>query len=51
MIGNEYRADIAGSAAYGIKSIYVFTAQSGKRPDFLPEGCRDIKKITEIVIN
>ena len=51
MIGNEYRADIAGSAAYGIKSIYVFTAQSGKRPDFLPEGCREIKKITEIEIN
>lgn len=48
MVGNEYAADIVGSAAYGIKSIYIFTAQSGKKPDFLPDGCREIKKIGEV---
>lgn len=48
MIGNEYEADIEGSRNYGLKSIYVFTAQSGKRPLLLPEGCHEVKNISEI---
>lgn len=48
MIGNEYRADVLGAAEYGIKSMYVYTAQSGKRPESLPEGCKEIGKISEV---
>ncbi len=46
MIGNEYRADAFGAAEYGIKSMYVFTAQSGEKPISLPEGCIRIDKIS-----
>lgn len=48
MIGNEYRADILGAAEYGIKSMYVYTAQSGKKPVLLPESCKEIGKISEV---
>lgn len=48
MIGNEYRADIQGALAYGIDSMYIFTAQSGKRPRSLPENCREIASIAEV---
>lgn len=49
MIGNEYRADILGAEEYGLKSMYIFTAQSGKKPAWLPENCRKIDKITEVL--
>lgn len=48
MIGNEYRADVLGAAKYGIKSMYVYTAQSGEKPEFLPEGCKETGKISEV---
>lgn len=48
MIGNEYGADALGAARYGIKSMYVYTAQSGKRPEALPKSCREIEKISEV---
>lgn len=48
MIGNEYQADIQGAEEYGLKSMYVFTAQSGERPCMLPKNCREIGKITEV---
>lgn len=48
MIGNEYRADIQGADSYGIDSMYVFTLQSGKRPEVLPESCREIGTIGEV---
>ena len=49
MIGNEYRADILGAEEYGIKSVYIYTAQSGERPKRLPENCTQINKITEVL--
>ena len=51
MIGNEYRADILGAAEYGLGSIYIYTAQSGMRPQELPENCREIKKIAEVLLD
>lgn len=49
MIGNEYRADILGAEEYGIKSMYIYTAQSGERPKQLPKNCTKIEKITEVL--
>ena len=49
MIGNEHRADILGAEEYGIRSMYIFTAQSGRKPTKLPENCREINKITEVL--
>ena len=49
MIGNEYRADIQGAEEYGIRSMYIFTAQSGRKPTKLPENCRKINRITEVL--
>ena len=49
MIGNEYRADILGAEEYGIKSVYIYTAQSGERPKRFPENCTQINKITEVL--
>ncbi len=48
MIGNEYRADIFGAERYGIDSMYIFTAQSGREPVKLPENCRNLDKISQI---
>ena len=48
MIGNEYHADICGAGNYGINSMYVFTAQSGKEPSELPKSCRRIERIGEV---
>ncbi len=47
MIGNEYQADIYGADNYGIKSMYIYTAQSGKEAGKLPEGCQRIGHISE----
>ena len=47
MIGNEYRADIYGAERFGIDSMYVFTAQSGKEPLELPGNCRRLGQISE----
>lgn len=51
MIGNEYRADILGATEYGLRSMYIYTAQSGIRPSYLPENCREIKKIAEVLLD
>lgn len=48
MIGNEYAADILGSCEYGIDSIYIYTKQSGDKPDRLPVCCREISDIRDI---
>ncbi|MCM1136507.1 MAG: HAD family hydrolase [Clostridium sp.] len=48
MIGNEYIADIFGAHNYGIDSMYVHTAQSGKEPPALPESCRRIAGISDV---
>lgn len=50
MIGNEYRADILGAAEYGLKSMFVFSAQSGERPLSLPESCKEIGEIAEVFL-
>ena len=48
MIGNEYRADILGAQAYGIRSLYVHTAQSPERPASLPESCLELADIAQV---
>lgn len=48
MVGNEYRADIWGAENYGIDSMYVFTPQSGKEPEKLPQSCRRLKEISQV---
>lgn len=48
MIGNEYHADVLGADNYGISSMYVFTAQSGKEPTSLPASSRRIENIGEV---
>lgn len=50
MIGNEYQADICGAESYGIDSMYIFTAQSGKAPSKLPESCRELEKISDVYV-
>ncbi len=49
MVGNEYRTDIYGAERYGIDSMYVFTAQSGEKPVMLPNNCRRLKRISEVL--
>ena len=49
MIGNEYKADILGAAEYGLKSMFIFSAQSGERPLSLPGSCKEIGKIAEVI--
>ncbi len=49
MVGNEYRADILGADNYGIDSMYVFTPQSGKEPDKLPQSCRRLEEISQVL--
>lgn len=49
MIGNEHEADILGAERYGIRSMYIFTAQSGKEPKDLPKSCRKIDRITQVL--
>ena len=45
MIGNEYQADILGAEGYGIDSMYVFTAQSGREALELPRRCQRLGQI------
>ena len=49
MVGNDAVADIAGADAAGLQSRYIHTWQSGARPATLPETCREIADLSELV--
>ena len=49
MIGNDALSDIKGASGYGMDSIYIHTVQSGRRPDCLPENCREMKSLAELL--
>ena len=49
MVGNDAVADIGGAHAAGLKSVYIHTWQSGSRPASLPETCREIKDLSELL--
>ena len=49
MIGNDAEADIAGAARAGLRSAYVHTWQSGKRPKTLPPSCTEIPDLSAIL--
>jgi putative hydrolase of the HAD superfamily len=49
MVGNDAEADIGGAHAAGLKSVYIHTWQSGSRPASLPETCREIGDLSELL--
>lgn len=49
MVGNDAVADIAGADAAGLKSFYLHTWQSGARPLSLPDTCREIADLSELI--
>ncbi|MBQ6655034.1 MAG: HAD family hydrolase [Erysipelotrichaceae bacterium] len=49
MIGNDYYSDILSAHDYGIASIYIQTNQSWKHHGPLPDDCRQIQKIGDIL--
>ena len=49
MIGNDRFADAGGAEAYGIDSIYLHTEQSTPFEGVLPEHCRQVKDLWEIL--
>ncbi len=49
MVGNDKIADIAGAHAAGLHSRYFHTWQSGERPDALPETCREIGDLSDLL--
>ena len=50
MIGNDDVADCHGASAAGMDSLYILTEQSPKQEKPLPENCREIKDIREVLI-
>ena len=49
MIGNDGEADILGAAGVGICSRYIHTKQSPPRPEKLPDTCREISSLQELL--
>lgn len=49
MVGNDKIADIAGAHDAGLHSRYFHTWQSGERPDSLPETCREIGDLSDLL--
>ena len=49
MVGNDAVADVGGADAAGLLSRYYHTGQSGARPDTLPETCREIADLIELL--
>ena len=50
MVGNDDVADCHGAAAVGMDSLYIYTEQSPKQERPLPENCREIRDIQEVLI-
>ena len=49
MIGNDPVADIRGADAVGMESRYIHTWQSPLRNGPLPETCREIFSLTDLL--
>ena len=49
MVGNDPDADIRGAAAVGMKSRYIHSWQSPPRGFLLPESCREILSLEELL--
>lgn len=49
MVGNDDQCDCWGAARAGLDSFYVCTSQSPERTAPLPENCRELEKITDLV--
>ena len=49
MIGNDGMADIQGAASMGLESRYIHTNISPDRPASLPENCREIRSLLELL--
>lgn len=49
MVGNDAVADIGGADAAGLFSFYYHTWQSGERPDALPDTCREIADLKDLI--
>ena len=49
MVGNDPTADIRGADGCGIESRYYHTHQSPPRSGPLPEGCREIARLTDLL--
>lgn len=50
MVGNDDIADCHGAAGVGMDSLYIYTEQSPKQEISLPENCREIKDILEVLV-
>ena len=50
MVGNDDIADCHGAAGVGMDSLYIYTEQSPKQEVPLPENCREIKDIREVLV-
>ncbi len=48
MVGNDKDADMRGAHEAGIVGAYIHTWQSGERPESLPDGCFEIKDLSEL---
>lgn len=49
MIGNDGEADMWGAEAVGMAGRYIHTKQSPARPDRLPETCREIDSLRDLL--
>ena len=49
MVGNDDVADCWGAANAGLDSMYVFTEQSPRQIRPLPENCRQLKDISQVI--
>ncbi len=49
MVGNDDICDCHGAAKAGLDSYYIFTAQSPIRTAPLPENCKELDKITDLL--
>jgi FMN phosphatase YigB (HAD superfamily) len=49
MVGNGSIADIGGAHAAGLQSGYYHTWQSGERPKALPDTCREIGSLSDLL--
>lgn len=50
MVGNDDIADCHGAAGIGMDSLYIYTEQSPKQEMPLPENCREITNIKDVLI-
>ena len=49
MIGNDVEADMAGAANVGMAGWYIQTDLSPAVSGLLPEGCRRIRRLTDLL--